>query len=107
MKARAIRPTASIDLTPALDPQRRLSHGALVQASVRARVLGVSLLKLDATVALVPARLAASSLADNETPTRALGRSRGASPRSGGLAEAVRSINEGAELLAEERRNGS
>ena len=106
MKARAVRPAASIDLTPALDPQRRLSHGALVQASVRARILGVSLLRLDANVALVPARLTASSSANNETPRRALGRSRGVSPRSGVLAEAVRSINEGAELLADVRRNG-
>jgi hypothetical protein len=107
VKARTFTPTASIDLTPALDPQKRLSHGALVQASVRARVLGVSLLRLEATVVLVPAKLTASSSASHEMPTRALARSRGLSPRSSGLADAVRSINEGAELLAEVRCNGS
>lgn len=98
MKARAVRATAPIELTAAPDPQRRLSQGALVEASVRARVLGVPLLKLQATVVLMPAGLTAPSSA----------RARGVSPpRSGGLAEAVRSINEGAELLAEVQRNSS
>jgi hypothetical protein len=105
--ANGVRVGAATDLTPALDPQSRLAHGALLQASVRARLLGVPLLRLEATVAIVPARVTASPSATNEAPRRALTRSRAASPQSGGLAEAVRSINEGAELLAEVRRNGS
>lgn len=90
---RAVRgpgPPAPAALTAALDPSRRLSEGALVQASVRARLLGIPLLRLDATVMLVPAIPAAS-------PALAAGN---------GLAEAVRSINDGAEVLAQVRRNG-
>ena len=78
-------------LTASVDPGRRLSEGALVQASVRARLLGIPLLRLDATVLLMPAAVT--------TPSPAL--------RSGdGLVEAVRSINDGAEVLAHVRRNG-
>ena len=82
------RPAAA--LTAALDPNRRLSEGALVQASVRARLLGIPLLRLDATVALMPSAIAA--------PSSAL-------PVGNGLVEAVRSINDGAEVLAQVRRN--
>jgi hypothetical protein len=64
-----------------------LSEGALVQASVRARLLGIPLLRLDATVALMPAAITASPAAF----------------AGDGLADAVRSINEGAELLAQVR----
>jgi hypothetical protein len=83
--ARGAGPTAPVALTAAVDPGRRLSEGALVQASVRARLLGIPLLRLDATVVLMPAAITA--------PSSALaGRN--------GLAEAVRSINDGAEVLA-------
>jgi hypothetical protein len=75
----------------AADRSRRLSEGALVQASVRARLLGIPLLRLDATVVLMPAATTASVSA-------------GAAGK--GLAEAVRSINEGAEVLAKVRRDG-
>jgi hypothetical protein len=77
-------------LTAAVDPGRRLSEGGFVQASVRARLLGIPLLRLDATVVLMPAAITApsSSLAGGD-----------------GLAEAVRSINDGAEVLAQVRRN--
>ena len=81
---------APVALTAAVDPSRRLSEGALVQASVRARLLRIPLLRLDATVVLMQAALTHS-------------------PRLGtgdGLAEAVRSINDGAEVLAQVRRNG-
>jgi hypothetical protein len=76
-------------LTAAVDPSRRLSEGALVQASVRARLLGLPLLRLDATVVLMPAAITSSS----------------ALAGGNGLAEAVRSINDGAEVLAEVRRS--
>jgi hypothetical protein len=76
-------------LTAAVDPSRRLSEGGLVQASVRARLLGIPLLRLDATVVLMPAAITASS----------------ALAAGNGLADAVRSINDGAEVLAQVRRN--
>ena len=78
-------------LIAAVDPSRRLSEGALVQASVRARLLGIPLLRLDATVVLMPAAITA--------PSSALA-------AGNGLAEAVHSINDGAEVLAQMRRNG-
>jgi hypothetical protein len=80
-----------VALTAAIDRNRRLSEGALVQASVRARLLGIPLLRVDATVVLVPAAISASS-----SPIAA----------GNGLAEAVRSINDGAEVLAQVRRDG-
>ncbi len=89
--ARGVTTPARVGLTAAVDPSRRLSEGALVQASVRARLLGIPLLRLDATIVLMPAAITAPSSA------------RGA---GNGLAEAVRSINDGAEVLAEVRRNG-
>jgi hypothetical protein len=90
-RARGLETPAPAALTAAVDPSRRLSEGALVQTSVRARLLGVPLLRLDATVVLMPAAITARSSA----------------PAAGnGLAEAVRSINDGAEVLAHVRRNG-
>ena len=82
---------APIALAAAVDPRRHLSEGALVQASVRARLLGIPLLRLDATVVLMPAAITA--------PSSALA-------AGNGLAEAVRSINDGAEVLAQVRRSG-
>ena len=89
---------------------RRLSEGALVEASVRARLLGIPLLRLDATIVLAPAEVTALSSARYELPGRTRARSvlpTRSGPAEPGLAEAVRSINEGAELLAQVRRNGS
>ena len=91
MKQRRAARSAAVALTAAVDPGRRLSEGTLVQASVRGRLLGLPLLRLDATVVLMPAAISASS---------------SAVAAGGGLAEAVRSINEGAEVLAQARRNG-
>ena len=89
---RRVRETAPpVALTAAVDRTRRLSEGALVQASVRARLLGLPLLRLDATVVLMPAAIRPSS--------PALG-------AGNGLADAVRSINDGAEILEQVRRNG-
>ena len=75
-----------------------------------ARILGMRLLTLDASIVLVPAEVTAPSSAPHDSPARTPARFSGVSPaRSGaigrGLADAVRSINEGAELLAEARRN--
>jgi hypothetical protein len=87
---RGVGKSAPAALTAAVDPSRRLSEGALVQASVRARLLGLPLLRLDATVVLMPAAITA--------PTSALA-------GGNGLAEAVRSINDGAAVLAQVRQN--
>lgn len=89
--AREVGTPVPVALTAAVDPNRRLSEGALVQASVRARLLGLPLLRLDATVVLMPAAITApsSALADGN-----------------GLADAVRNLNDGAEVLAQVRQNG-
>jgi hypothetical protein len=89
--ARGVGTSTPVALSAAVDPSRRLSEGALVQASVRARLLGLPLLRLDATVVLMPAAIT--------TPSSALA-------AGNGLAEAVRSINDGAEMLAQVRGNG-
>jgi hypothetical protein len=83
--------SASVALTAVPDRSRRLSDGALVQASVRARLLGIPLLRLDATVVLMPAatRTSSSGVATADD-----------------LADAVRSINDGAKVLAQVRRDG-
>jgi hypothetical protein len=99
-------------LTAVPDPSKRLSDGVLVDACVRARLLGMPVLKVEATIVLAPAGLTAPISAPLDLPIRSSARpSRAASTRSGaprqGLAEAVRRINEGAELLADARRNGS
>jgi hypothetical protein len=88
--ARSTKTSDTVALTAAVDPSRRLSEGGLVQASVRARLLGIPLLRLDATVVLMPATITA--------PSSALA-------AGNGLAEAIRSINDGAEALAQLRRN--
>jgi hypothetical protein len=87
---REIRSAAPIVLTAA--SRRRLSEGAVVQGSVRARLLGIPLLRLDATLVLMPAAISG--------PSSALA-------SGNGLAEAVRYLNDGAEVLAEVRlKNG-
>ena len=91
MRRRRVGTQTPVALTAAVDPRRHLSEGALVQASVRARLLGIPLLRLDATVVLMPAAIRA--------PSSALA-------AGNGLAEAVRSINEGAEVLDHVRQNG-
>ena len=87
-----------------------LSEGALVEARLRGRVLGIPLLKIDALVAIVPA----NPTSVPSTPRTPVGRTNMSSrnrPRKldtpgSALAEAVRSIDQAAELIAE-ARNGS
>jgi hypothetical protein len=92
VKSRRNGAPARAALIAAVDRNRRLSEGTLVQASVRARLLGLPLLRLDATVALMPAAITPS-------PTALAG--------GDGLAEAVRSINDGAEILTDVRRRSA
>jgi hypothetical protein len=101
-----------IVLEVAPDRRRRLSDAALVEASIAARLLGMRILTLNATVALVPADVTAATptVQDRaaQAPTRSSGDSRGR-PGSVGhrLADAVRNLDEGARVLAEVQRNGS
>ena len=67
----------------------RLSEGALVEASLRARLFGIPLLRIDAAVVLTPLSGAGSFSAVSA---------------GDGLAEAVLSISEGADVLAQVRR---
>ena len=90
-RGRVVNGSSPVALTAAVDRSRRLSEGALVQASVGARLLGIPLLRLDATVALMPAEYSASSSVIGS---------------GNALAEAVHSLNEGAEVLAQVRRDG-
>ena len=74
-----------------------------------ARLLGIRLLTLDATVVLVPAETAPQSAA-HRPGGRASARPPGRLPAgpgaaSRGLAGAVRNINEGSAVLAATRRN--
>ncbi len=91
----------------AVPRQRHPSEGILIKASVLARLLGLRLLTLDATITLAPAKLPAGAAGDGALPAVA--------PRSfeavplhfdgldRGLAEAVRNMDEGARLLAQAR----
>ena len=88
-RTRAAGASAPVALTASVDRSRRLSEGGLVQASVRARLMGIPLLRLDATLVLMPAAITASP---------------SAFATGSGLAEAVRSINDGAGVLDQLRR---
>jgi hypothetical protein len=98
------RSSMQLAVTAAPDSRKRLSEGTLVEANVRARLLGIPLLKLEATIVLVPAGLTAAPPARRDAPVR---RSRRQDAAGRGLAEAVRSIDEAARTLADVRRNGS
>jgi hypothetical protein len=112
-------PSSESELAPngrgrvlAPDPGGRLSEGALVEASVHARLLGMPLLKVNALVALLPAALTpnAQPIRQIRSPRfeqKQVSRSHSSEPAGSDLAEAIRSINEAAELLAEEKRNRS
>jgi hypothetical protein len=101
-----VRATGLGVLTAIPDRRRRPSDGLVVEASIVARLLGIRLLKLDATVVIVPADVTAppSARHGSRPPTRA--RSSDLPPArsgtvGGGLADAVRRIDEGAAILDE------
>jgi hypothetical protein len=96
--------TSPLALEAVPDRRRRVSDGILVEASILARLLGLRLLTLDVTLVLVPAEVSAPAPPSAARVSSA--RRYGPPQAGGGLAAAVRSINEGAELLAEARRNG-
>ncbi|MDW5594134.1 hypothetical protein VSS74_07300 [Conexibacter stalactiti] len=94
---------------------RRLSEGVALKASVIARLLGIRLLTLDATVLVAPAEIAAATTVpppSRSSPLPALpSPSPSPSPRTAarsrpvgdGLREAERCIEEGAASLAAAR----
>lgn len=98
-------------LPPALALNRgtRLSQGALVEARIRGRVLGIPLLKIDAVVALVPATRSSVAPSASRSLERTMLSGNGArrleAPGSA-LAEAIQSIDEAADFLAEARGKG-
>lgn len=104
-------------LTAVPDPTRRLADGVLVDACLRARVLGFRLLTIEAAVVLVPAAVAPASSGDarpQRPPARSFraplprwsGPPPGRRPTGHALADARRSLIEGAELLAGASRDG-
>jgi hypothetical protein len=100
--------SATLDVTP--DGRRRLSEGGLVEASVVARLLGMRLLRLHATIALAPAEVRPASAgararASPEATPIARRAPSGAPGRS--LRDAIVTIDEAGEVLAEIRRNSA
>ena len=109
---RTLATTGPVALTAIPDRRRHLSDGVLVDASIHARLLGLRLLTVDATIVLVPADVANTSPADHRAAERPAPRPLAAAPRRSvaarpRLAQAVRTINEAAELLADTRRDGA
>jgi hypothetical protein len=99
-------PAIALDVAP--DGRRRLSEGALVEASVVARLFGVRLLRLDASVALAPAEVRPTTGAVQAAPrtaTRSAPRRAAVAPGRG-LPEAVRTLSEAAEVLSDTKRDG-
>lgn len=112
--ASGIRPPLEVSVRDGLraipDRTARPSDGILIQASVLGRLLGLRILRLEATVVLVPADVEGPADAPLRSqprlpraPERLPARE---GPRGRGLADARRSIDEGAHLLAESRRDG-
>ena len=111
-RARTVSSQAPVALTAVPDDRGRLAEGVLVEASILGRILGLRLLKLDMTVVLVPSRVIPLPSARRHRPAHPLPPVAGAGPprrvaARRGLAEAVRSLEEGAELLAAARRDGA
>jgi hypothetical protein len=87
-----------------------LAGGTLVEASVVARLLRIKLLTLDASVLLLPAVAESSALPAASSGERRVLEASSARPQPAGtprrrLADATRSIDEGAAILARARQN--
>jgi hypothetical protein len=96
-------------LTVAPDRRRRLSQGVLVEASILARLLGLRLLTLEATVVLAPADVTTQSTGQRSVARRPSNASPSRRSRvpGRGLADAARNLDEGAKLLEMARNGGS
>ena len=82
-------------LTARPDPHASLADGILIQGSVRGRLFGLPILKIETTVILSPAQIDRAPV-----PVRGHLRTRAALPSSRRLADAVKTIGEGAAQLA-------
>jgi hypothetical protein len=94
------------------DRERSRPGATLVEASVTARLLGLRILTLDATMALVPADVTVTPARVPRRATPALTRPSvrppgPQAPAGHRLADAVRTLDEGTRLLAEVHRNGA
>jgi hypothetical protein len=103
--------TGPVVLTAVPSRRKRLSDGVLVEALVLGRVLGMRILTLRASVVLAPAEVTSPTSADRAVALPPAARPAGLVPArrpvaGRRLAEAVRRIDEGAQLLADARRNG-
>jgi hypothetical protein len=96
----------------ASDRRRDRPDATLIEASVTARLLGLRILRLDATVALVPADVRVAPPPVHGRAAYAPARPSADSPRraapAGGdrLVDAVRNLDEGSRLLAKVHRDG-
>jgi hypothetical protein len=100
-----------LSLTARLDPHGSLADGVLIQGSVRGRVFGVPILKINTTLVLTPAQINSPATRAGSRRTPQLPRSSDFRRSSGAdavdrrrLADAVKTIGEGAEQLATSRR---
>ena len=92
-----------VALTAIPDRRRRPSDGLVVEARVVARLLGLRLLTLEASIVVVPAEVTAPTPARRRAPARSDGGPPERARAVGSLADAVRRIDEGAAILAEVR----
>jgi hypothetical protein len=99
-----VRQPSPVVLTARRDLARRSSGPTRVEASILARLLGIRLLRIEASVAVIPAAVAPARTDLHGSPVPP---PRRAAAPGAGLADAIRSIEEGAQLLAEARRNGA
>jgi hypothetical protein len=96
-------------VTVATDRRGRLSQGVLLEGSIVARLLGLRLLTLEATVVLAPADVTTGSIGQRDAARRPASASlpRRAPVPGRELAAAVRNLDEGARLLEQARHSGT
>jgi hypothetical protein len=104
----APRGPSTIALTGVPDRRRRAQDGIVAEAAIVARVLRLRILTLDATVAFTPAVVTAASAGPSRPAVLSSGAALPAAGRSTEvvgrrLADAIRSIDEGAAMLARAR----
>jgi hypothetical protein len=85
------------------DERRSLSDAIVIEASIAGRVLGLRLLRLEASVVVTPANIETTdrSLRPPAGPTSP--RSNGARPQGEGLVDATRVLDESAAMLGSTR----
>lgn len=89
------------------DPHGSLADGVLIQGSVRGRVFGIPILKIDTTLVLSPAQIHDSVMRVGPPSTPELPRtSTTDGPNARRLADAVKAIGEGEAQLAHSRQAG-